>query len=310
MPNNFFSVDSRFPNIENKTQEQINGEVINYLFLLLEQLRYTLGNLGVGNFNEAELDGIAGMISDPIYVRLEDAEGNVNAVQITAEGLTQRVSDAEGNIDALTITSNGLANRVSDAEGNVSALTQTAEGLSTRVSNNEGDISTLTQTADGLSVRVSNNEGSISSLTQTANSISAVVGDHSIAINNLGVQMQGKVSFTNLQTAGQTIIDAGNITTGTLNAINITNSNFTSYDATGRAFLIGNGAFTIYNATSMIGGMYINSANEMLVLHSTRGLQLDASVKIASESTINGFLILHMGNIAQNAASIRALLGI
>lgn len=268
MPNNFFSVDSRFPNIANKTQEQINGEVINYLFLLLEQLRYTLGNLGVGNFNEAELDGIAGMIADPIYVRLEDTEGNVNAVQITAEGLTQRVSDAEGNIDALTITSNGLANRVSDAEGNISALTQ------------------------------------------TSTDISATVGEHSLAINSLGLQMVGKVSFTNLKTAGETIIDAGNITTGTLNAINITNSNFTSYDDAGRAFLIGNGAFTIYNATSMIGGMYINSTNEMLVLHSTRGLQLDASVKIANESTINGFLILHMGNIAQNAASIRALLGI
>ena len=289
MPNNFFSVDSRFPNIANKTQEQINGEVINYLFLLLEQLRYTMGNLGVGNFNEAELDGIAGMISDPIYMRLEDTEGNVNAVQITAEGLTQRVEDAEGNIDTLTITSNGLANRVSDAEGNVNALTQSSQAFD---------------------LRLTNAEGSVASLNLTANSLSATVGQHSLAINNLGIQMQGKVSFTNLQTAGQTIIDAGNITTGTLNAINITNSNFTSYDAAGRAFLIGNGAFTIYNANSMIGGMYINSTNEMLVLHSTRGLQLDSSVKIAYESTINGFLILHMGNIAQNAASIRALLGI
>ena len=289
MPNNFFSVDSRFPNIANKTQEQINGEVINYLFLLLEQLRYTMGNLGVGNFNEAELDGIAGMISDPIYMRLEDTEGNVNAVQITAEGLTQRVEDAEGNIDTLTITSNGLANRVSDAEGNVNALTQSSQAFD---------------------LRLTNAEGSVASLNLTANNLSATVGQHSLAINNLGIQMQGKVSFTNLQTAGQTIIDAGNITTGTLNAINITNSNFTSYDAAGRAFLIGNGAFTIYNANSMIGGMYINSTNEMLVLHSTRGLQLDASVKIANESTINGFLILHMGNIAQNAASIRALLGI
>ena len=289
MPNNFFSVDSRFPNIANKTQEQINGEVINYLFLLLEQLRYTMGNLGVGNFNEAELDGIAGMISDPIYMRLEDAEGNVNAVQITAEGLTQRVEDAEGNIDTLTITSNGLANRVSDAEGNVNALTQSSQAFD---------------------LRLTNAEGSVASLNLTANSLSATVGQHSLAINNLGIQMQGKVSFTNLQTAGQTIIDAGNITTGTLNAINIKNSNFTSYDAAGRAFLIGNGSFTIYNANSMIGGMYINSTNEMLVLHATRGLQLDSSVKIAYESTINGFLILHMGNIAQNAASIRALLGI
>ena len=185
MPNNFFSVDSRFPNIANKTQEQINGEVINYLFLLLEQLRYTMGNLGVGNFNEAELDGIAGMISDPIYVRLEDAEGNVNAVQITAEGLTQRVEDAEGNIDTLTITSNGLANRVSDAEGNVNALTQSSQAFD---------------------LRLTNAEGSVASLNLTATNLSAAVGDHSLKINNLGIQMQGKVSFVNLSQPGQTII--------------------------------------------------------------------------------------------------------
>ncbi len=289
MPNNFFSVDSRFPNLKDKTQEQINGEVINYLFLLLEQLRYTMGNLGVGNFNEAELDGIAGMISDPIYMRLEDAEGNVNAVQITAEGLTQRVSDAEGNIDTLTITSNGLANRVSDAEGNVNALTQSSQAFD---------------------LRLTNAEGSVASLNLTATTLSAAVGDHSLAINNLGIQMQGKVSFANLSQPGQTIIDAGNITTGTLSAINIYGCLISSTDAVGRLLLIGNGAITIYSGNSMIGGMYINDFNEMLVLHAARGLQLDASVKISGESTINNYLILHMGNIAANAVTIRALLGI
>lgn len=289
MPNNFFSVDSRFPSIKDKTQEQINGEVINYLFLLLEQLRYTMGNLGASNFNETELDGIAGMISDPIYVRLEDAEGNVNAVQMTAEGLTQQVSDLSGNVETLTLTAEGLVNRVSDAEGNVN---------------------TLTQSSQAFDVRLTNAEGNVASLNLTASVLSATVGDHSLAINNLGIQMQGKVSFTNLQTAGQTVIDAGNITTGTLNAINITNSNFTSYDAMGRALLIGNGAFTIYSGNSMIGGMYINSANNMMVLHSSFGLQVDSAMKIAYDSTINGNLILHMGNIAQNAAVIKSLLGL
>lgn len=289
MPNNFFSVDSRFPNIANKTQEQINGEVINYLFLLLEQLRYTMGNLGVGNFNEAELDGIAGMISDPIYMRLEDAEGNVNAVRITAEGLTEQLTNVRGDVNTLQITANGLTESIKDAENN---------------------IALVNLKADGIIFRVEGENGSISQLTQRSNEIAAAVGQTNIRIDGLGVEIDGKVSFMHLQIPGATVIDAGNITTGTLNAINITNSNFTSYDAAGRAFLIGNGAFTIYNANSMIGGMYINSTNEMLVLHSTRGLQLDASVKIANESTINGFLILHMGNIAQNAASIRALLGI
>ena len=94
MPNNFFSVDSRFPNIENKTQDEINAELVNYLYMLLEQLRYTMGNLGVGNFNESELNDIAGMISSPIYAKIEDAEGNITQLSLTAEQPSAVISSA------------------------------------------------------------------------------------------------------------------------------------------------------------------------------------------------------------------------
>ena len=306
MPNNFFSVDSRFPNIANKTQEQINGEVINYLFLLLEQLRYTMGNLGVSNFNEAELDGITGMISDPIYVRLEDAEGNVNAVQVTAEGLTQQVSDLSGNVETLTITAEGLANRVSDAEGNISTLTQTADGLSTRVSDAEGNVNALTQSSQAFDLRLTNAEGSVASLNLTANNLSATVGQHSLAINNLGIQMQGKVSFTNLQTAGQTIIDAGNITTGTMRAITMEGCIIKNSDTYGNVLMMAGGNLTWYRDFDqlIIGRVFFDSYQNLTI--TTLG-----DIQIRSSK---GYSFLNTGNIntyiSANAATIRALLGI
>ena len=55
MPTTFQLVETTFPNGEGKTtQEQING-VYDYLFVLLEQLRYTLFNLDESNLNQDAL---------------------------------------------------------------------------------------------------------------------------------------------------------------------------------------------------------------------------------------------------------------
>lgn len=210
MPNNFFSVDSRFPNIADKSQDEINHELINYLHLLMEQLRYTMGNLGAGNFNETALGEIATGISEPIYRRIEDAEGNITQVQATAEGLTSRVESAEGDISVLTQTSDGLVSRVESAEGNISALTQTANGLSSRVTSAEGSISTLNQTASSLTTRVSSVEGNVSTLSQTADSLSTRV---SSAEGNITTLTQTANSLTTRVSNAE-----GNITTLALTA--------------------------------------------------------------------------------------------
>lgn len=56
MPSNLMFADSSFPVIgEEDDPKQSIKKVMNYLYMLLEQLRYTLGNLEPGNFNEAEM---------------------------------------------------------------------------------------------------------------------------------------------------------------------------------------------------------------------------------------------------------------
>ena len=192
MPGNILSADTQFPNFagQESPAEQIRT-IRNYLYMLLEQLRYTLNNLDAGNFNTEGLKEIQDAISQPILKQLSDTDGNLAELQVTAAGLASRVSSNEGNISQLEQTAQGLSSRVGDAEGNISSLQQTANGLSSRVSSAEGNMSSLQQTANGLSSRVSNAEGSISSLSQTASGLETRVASAEGAVSTVSQKVNG-----------------------------------------------------------------------------------------------------------------------
>ena len=134
MPTTFQLVETTFPNGEGKdTQEQING-VYDYLFVLLEQLRYTLFNLDGSNINQNALSEFIKDISEPIYAKIADTDENVNEISITAKGLDARLSDAEGNITQLGVTAQGLQASISSLDGSVTNLTADVNGLRTQVS--------------------------------------------------------------------------------------------------------------------------------------------------------------------------------
>lgn len=204
MPGNILSADTQFPNFagQESPAEQIRT-IRNYLYMLLEQLRYTLNNLDAGNFNTEGLKEIQDAISQPILKQLSDTDGNLAELQATAAGLASRVSSNEGDISQLEQTAQGLSSRVGDAEGNISSLQQTANGLSSRVSSAEGNISSLQQTANGLSSRVSNAEGSISSLSQTASGLETRVANAEGAVSTVSQKVNGVTVTT---TGGQTYL--------------------------------------------------------------------------------------------------------
>lgn len=204
MPGNILSADTQFPNFagQESPAEQIRT-IRNYLYMLLEQLRYTLNNLDAGNFNTEGLKEIQDAISQPILKQLSDTDGNLAELQVTAAGLAYRVSSNEGNISQLEQTAQGLSSRVGDAEGNISSLQQTANGLSSRVTSAEGNISSLQQTANGLSSRVSNAEGSISSLSQTASGLETRVANAEGAVSTVSQKVNGVTVTTGY---GQTFL--------------------------------------------------------------------------------------------------------
>lgn len=134
MPTTFQLAETTFPNGEGKdTQEQING-VYDYLFVLLEQLRYTLFNLDGSNINQNALSEFIKNISEPIYAKIDDTDKNVNEISITAKGLDARLSDAEGNITQLDTTAKGLQVSVSNLDGAITNIKTDVNGLRATVS--------------------------------------------------------------------------------------------------------------------------------------------------------------------------------
>ena len=134
MPTTFQLVETTFPNGEGKdTQEQING-VYDYLFVLLEQLRYTLFNLDGSNINQNALSEFIKNISEPIYAKIADTDENVNEISITAKGLDARLSNAEGDITQLDTTAKGLQVSVSNLDGAITNIKTDVNGLRATVS--------------------------------------------------------------------------------------------------------------------------------------------------------------------------------
>ena len=201
------------------------------------------------------------LINKPVYSKIEDTNGNVAELALTAEGLATRITSAEGNISTLTLTASGLTTRISDAEGNISSLQITSSSLNTRISSAEGNISTLQQTASSLSSKITSAEGNISSLQQTASSLSASVisingrvnsielnfdgltlsasnygtsstiflSSRGINLSSTNIAFTGVVTFSDLSGYGTTQINGANIMTGTISSSKLAKNPANSY---------------------------------------------------------------------------------
>lgn len=179
MPSNWLYIDTNFPAFtsEESSEEKINT-IQNYLFMLVEQLRYSLHNLDTKNMNATALAKYTGSITDPINAKIQDSEGHIAQLQLDAKSLLLRMSNAEGDITSLGVTAQGLAVRVANAEGNITSLGVTAQGLAARITNAEGDITALDATAQGITTRVGNTEGALSTLQQTVNGFKLTATDN------------------------------------------------------------------------------------------------------------------------------------
>ena len=167
---------------------------------------------------------------------IQSVEGDLSELTQTVSGFDLRIQNAEDSVAELSLTVGGFDTRISNAEGSVSELSQTVSGFDTRITNAEGAVSELSQTVCGFSSRISDAEGNASEALQTADKINWIVKsgtsasnftltDRAISLVADNIDLDGYVTFTNLKTSGQTVINAGNITTGTIDAskVNVTN---------------------------------------------------------------------------------------
>lgn len=218
MPTALMLSDNSFPKFTDGQgdTERIKA-IYNYLFMLVEQLRYSMANLGADNFNETELGNISDDISKPI----------------------------EEDIGVLVRT-------IAGKDGTLSQLAQTSVSLISRISDNTGAISEISQTINGLTLSVDN--GSSSSTIKLMSS--------GITLSSQSIYFYGMVSFYDLSTAGATTISGDNITTGTINAIDISGCTITGslFKSVLRSDGSASGALSFYyaNTSNLAGGIILD----------------------------------------------------
>lgn len=98
MPSNLMFADSSFPVIgEEENPKRSLKKIMNYLYMLLEQLRYTLQNLEPGNFNDAEMADYFKKLTADLVV----AQTVISNTIITNELYAQYGSIADLTVDKL-----------------------------------------------------------------------------------------------------------------------------------------------------------------------------------------------------------------
>ncbi len=227
MPTTFQLVETTFPNGEGKdTQEQING-VYDYLFVLLEQLRYTLFNLDGSNINQNALSEFIKNISEPIYAKIEDTDKNVNEISITAKGLDARLSDAEGDITQLDTTAKGLQVSVSNLDGAITNIKTDVNGIratvSTKIDATQAQ-SIFDQSAEGFTLAASSGEdGTIFKLNYNGAQI-ASTGSIDLYVD--AVNIYGTLTATKLRGGSISVVDDDDNECGTIQTTYASSSDY------------------------------------------------------------------------------------
>lgn len=227
MPTTFQLVETTFPNGEGKdTQEQING-VYDYLFVLLEQLRYTLFNLDGSNINQNALSEFIKNISEPIYAKIEDTDKNVNEISITAKGLDARLSDAEGDITQLDTTAKGLQVSVSNLDGAITNIKTDVNGIratvSTKIDATQAQ-SIFDQSAQGFTLAATSGEnGTIFELNYNGAQI-ASTGSIDLYVD--AVNIYGTLTATKLRGGSISVVDDDDNECGTIQTTYASSSDY------------------------------------------------------------------------------------
>ena len=227
MPTTFQLVETTFPNGEGKdTQEQING-VYDYLFVLLEQLRYTLFNLDGSNINQNALSEFIKNISEPIYAKIEDTDKNVNEISITAKGLDARLSNAEGDITQLDTTAKGLQVSVSNLDGAITNIKTDVNGIratvSTKIDATQAQ-SIFDQSAEGFTLAASSGEDGTVFKLKYNGALIASTGSIDVCVD--AVNIYGTLTATKLRGGSISVVDDDNNECGTIQTTYASSSDY------------------------------------------------------------------------------------
>lgn len=228
MPSNWLYIDTNFPSFTQK--ESVNDKVEtmqDYLFMLVEQLRYTLHNLDLSNMNKTATDEFVKQITDPIYGEIKDAEGNITQVALVADGLAARIGDAEGNITQLQATAKGLQASVSNLDGAITNIKADVNGIratvSTKIDATQAQ-SIFDQSATGFTLGATSGEnGTIFKLNYNGVQV-ASTGSIDLCVD--AVNIYGTLTATKLRGGSISVVDDDDNECGTIQTTYASSSDY------------------------------------------------------------------------------------
>lgn len=127
MGTNWMAVDTNFPTFtgEESSKEQISA-MLNYLFILKEQLQYSMRNLTLDNFNAAGLDALTGEVSKKLGEQIQLFQNQLSQLSGTVSALSAQVSEAVQ-----------MSSRMKTAETEITYLQEFAEDAKSRLTDLE-----------------------------------------------------------------------------------------------------------------------------------------------------------------------------
>ena len=127
MPANWLYMDSKFPDFNgNISTEEKLEQLQNYLYMLVEQMRYTTQNLDTTNMNQTALNSWEAAITKPLYLLLEGEGERLTQLSVTADGLTALVQSQQQQVQE-------VKDAQEDAQNALEGLDQSVQEISSRV---------------------------------------------------------------------------------------------------------------------------------------------------------------------------------
>lgn len=251
MPGNLLFADVSFPTVSGDDTKRDLKNVMNYLYMLREELRYTMGNIGVENFNAQSLTDLSGIVVGTLDIKIQSFEGS----------LSQIIGKADETEASLTLLSQYTTNN-----------TNAIASVQTQANANSSSISLVVG-----STKLVGTTGTVN-----ASLIISTINGGTATIDAARINLVGYITATDLSSTGTTVIDGGRITTGTLSASKITTGTLNAANVSIINLAVDH--LTSAAGTTITSAVFINSTSiylRTMQFGDTNGIYMNMSYGVA-----------------------------
>lgn len=130
MPSNWSMIDNNFPTWtgNERATDKINA-LHNYMYLLVEQLKYQLNNLDSTNWNSKALKALQADTTQDVETELTNVAGDLSETAQTLAEILKRISTIETSLSYLERGQGEQDQRLTDLETDMEKIQADVDGL-------------------------------------------------------------------------------------------------------------------------------------------------------------------------------------